>query len=779
VRGAVDLASGLGLGGTELATGAGFILGMAVSGLLLAVYLCARAARGAPRYGTLADGAVLLAEDGQVVAANPQAEAALGPAVGHALADILEGRLGEGSGAAREAVERLVRNGQPFRILARDAAGHAVELQGEPCGALARLVLRDAELVDAEIERQRRQAEAERAQASRSEAQSRDVAALMAGAPFAAWSRTADGVEWAAGGLATDAGVDLARPAAQAAAARRPGQAPDAGRERFRIELPAPPDAAAGPTQVLDVVEIAGPDDRRLGFAVDASTMLESERTLARFVRTMTETFAHLTVGLAIFDRNQMLVMFNPALVQMWHADPAWLATRPSLREIVDTMRASRRIPDMADFHAWRRRLTDLFKNTEAADYEELWHLADGSDIRVLARPHPHGSLAFVFDDVTERLRLEQQFRHLVDLRHATLDRLEEGLAVFGPDGLLQLVNAAFHTIWGTDAEAVRPSMHARDLLPLVRGMTVETDVWSRLMAFITGDATRQGWTARLTLGSGRILSARFAPLPGGSTMAVFGDVTDTERFAEALRERNAALEAAEEMRAAVLDRISHRLRTPLNTIFGFGQLLTDARLGTLGRDQARYSRGILESARHMLATVDEVTDLAALEVDPLRDPTEGIPLGETLMLTGRLLERRATEEGVGLLIVPPETDIFPSVDVGRLRQIVFGMMTDAIGRCRNGGTVELATRPGAGGAVEIFTRESPPRDTALDLGEAEAASLILPVIRRLLAREGGSFELTGGPGSGELSAICRFDTAAPPVRNAPVADTEAGETAG
>ena len=118
----------------------------------------------------------------------------------------------------------------------------------------------------------------------------------------------------------------------------------------------------------------------------------------------------------------------------------------------------------------------------------------------MLARPHPHGSLAFVFDDVTERLRLEQQFRHSVDLRRATLDRLDEGLAVFGPDGLLQLVNEAFHDIWGTDAETVRPAMHAGEIIPLVRGLTVETRVWERLLSFVTGSGARQAWTARLTL---------------------------------------------------------------------------------------------------------------------------------------------------------------------------------------------------------------------------------------------------------------------------------------
>ena len=460
----------------------------------------------------------------------------------------------------------------------------------------------------------------------------------------------------------------------------------------------------------------------------------------------------------------------------MWHADPAWLAGRPSLREIVDSLRANRRIPEMPDFHDWRQRLTDLFENTETADYEELWSLSDGSDIRVLVRPHPHGSLAFVFDDVTERMRLEQQFRHSVDLRHATLDRLDEGLAVFGPDGLLQLVNAAFHEIWGTDAVTVLPSMHARELLPLVRGLTVETEVWGRLMTFITGDGARQAWSARLTLGNGRILGGRFASLPNGGTMAVFGDVTDSERIALALRERNEALESVEEMRAAVLDQVSHRLRTPLNTIFGYGQLLTDRQFGSLVPKQREYAEGILESAGHLLAMVDKVTEMAALEIDPLHDAGADMPLGEMLMLTGRLLEKRATEEGVSLRVMPVDGDLGILCDAGKLRQIIFSMMTDAISRCRDGGVVELGVRDGTGigpdECVEVFTLETLPSGTVADLARAEANSLTLPVIRRMMAREGGGFDLRAGTGAdagASLSAICRFR-----ARVAPKAQPEA-----
>lgn len=74
----------------------------------------------------------------------------------------------------------------------------------------------------------------------------------------------------------------------------------------------------------------------------------------------MTETFAHLTVGLAIFDRNQTLVLFNPALVQLWQVEPAWLARRPNLRDVLDELRAIRRVPELDNFHSWRARLLGL-----------------------------------------------------------------------------------------------------------------------------------------------------------------------------------------------------------------------------------------------------------------------------------------------------------------------------------------------------------------------------------------------------------------------------------
>ena len=494
---------------------------------------------------------MLIVDNGIVIEVSAEAEELFGPMVGLPVVGqpaqaVMGNFFGDESSLVAEALAELERSGDAIHLLAADTTGRPFELLGQPRGGQLRLVLRGAALLDAELNLARAEIDTREKVVSQRELETETLTGLLAEAPLAAWNRTPDGkIVWSAGRVPTRHGTVAAADAAAMAAIRAQHQPDPVGPPggavstshavRFRLEVAGPEN---GKSIALDAIEADGVDGARLGLAVDASGALGAERTLVRFVRTMTETFAHLNVGLAIFDRNQTLALFNPALVQMWQADPAWLAGRPSLREIVDSLRVNRRISEMPDFHDWRQRLTDLFENTETADYEELWSLSDGSDIRVLARPHPHGSLAFVFDDVTERMRLEQQFRHSVDLRHATLDRLDEGLAVFGPDGLLQLVNAAFHEIWGTDAETVRLSMHASELLPLVRGLTVETNVWERLMTFITSADTRQPWGARLTLGTGRILGARFASLPDGATMAIFGDVTDSERIALALRER-------------------------------------------------------------------------------------------------------------------------------------------------------------------------------------------------------------------------------------------------
>ncbi len=84
-------------------------------------------------------------------------------------------------------------------------------------------------------------------------------------------------------------------------------------------------------------------------------------------------------------------------------------------------------------------------------------------------------------------------------------------------------------------------------------------------------------------------------------------------------------------------------------------------------------------------------------------------------------------------------------------------MTTDAISRCRDGGRVEVGARCSERKGVEIYTLETSQGSEAIDPAQAEAASLTLPFLRRLVAQEGGSFELRAGDDAMTLSAVCQF----------------------
>ena len=200
-----------------------------------------------------------------------------------------------------------------------------------------------------------------------------------------------------------------------------------------------------------ELTETPGPAGDAVGFALDADDLVAAEAWLRRFVETLTETFAHLPIGLAVFDKNRRLGLFNPALTDLVRIDAVWLAGRPSLRDFLERLRETRQMPEQKDFASWRRKLAELEEGARDGTYEENWQLPSGKIFRVTGRPHPQGALAFLFEDISSAIILERKYRSELELSQATLDRMSEAVAVFDASGMLVFVNSAFETLWGLD----------------------------------------------------------------------------------------------------------------------------------------------------------------------------------------------------------------------------------------------------------------------------------------------------------------------------------------
>ena len=100
--------------------------------------------------------------------------------------------------------------------------------------------------------------------------------------------------------------------------------------------------------------------------------------------------------------RSQRLVFSNAAYQRLWELDAAFLAAPPTDSEVLDRLRAARKLPEQADFRAWKADV--LCTATSSVEPQETWwHLPDRRTLRVVINPNPQGGVTYLFDDVSER----------------------------------------------------------------------------------------------------------------------------------------------------------------------------------------------------------------------------------------------------------------------------------------------------------------------------------------------------------------------------------------
>ncbi len=271
----------------------------------------------------------------------------------------------------------------------------------------------------------------------------------------------------------------------------------------------------------FDVTSVAR-GDSSLHFATDANAAVRADQERRNFVQTLGKTFAHLSIGLAIFDKRRELAMFNPALPELTGLSATFLSGRPSIDTVLDRLRETRILPEPKNYASWRERFSAVEASAKDGTYCEIWNLPDGRAFRVTGRPHPDGAFAFLIEDITAEVSLTRRFRSDIETGQAVLDTLTDAIAVFSSAGTLVMSNAAYAQLWSDNQSVGLEHRDLRSELQTWRNRSTPTRMWSELMDFAHMSAERKPWVDHAILEDGRNITCHADPISGGMTMVRF-----------------------------------------------------------------------------------------------------------------------------------------------------------------------------------------------------------------------------------------------------------------
>jgi signal transduction histidine kinase len=498
-----------------------------------------------------------------------------------------------------------------------------------------------------------------------------------------------------------------------------------------------------------------------IGFAQDFTDLENKQSELARHIAAHADVLENVAVAIAIYGPDTRLTFFNTAFAGLWRLEEDWLVTEPTLDELLERLRERRRIPEYADFRAFKRQQLSMFTSL-IEPQEELLHLPDERTLRLVISPHPFGGLTFVYEDVTDKLALERSYNTLIEVQRETLDNLYEAIAVFGSDGRLKLSNPAYAQVWQLSPADLTGEPHVGDIIEKQRAFFDDGGDWPELKRRIIARLTaHQAESARLTRRDGSILQAAIVPLPDGNVLLSYLDVTDSTRVEHALRERNEALETAGRLKSEFIANVSYELRTPLNAIIGFAEILTNQYFGELSSRQLDYSRGILDSSHRLLSLINDILDLATIEAGYMTLETQELDIHTLMSSVLSLSRERARKQNLKLEFDCP-TDIGMLYgDERRLKQALFNLISNALKFTPAGGTVRLASRRTADRIALIVADTGvgvPREDQARIFEKFERGSpaarqsgpgLGLSLVKSFIELHGGTVEMDSRPGVG------------------------------
>jgi signal transduction histidine kinase len=509
-------------------------------------------------------------------------------------------------------------------------------------------------------------------------------------------------------------------------------------------------------------------EDGAVGAAIDITEVQAARDELQRIEQSNAHTLDQLTAGIAVFGRDRRLIFHNAAFRALWDLSAEWLASGPDEGALLDQLRADRKLPEQSNYRDWRSK--HLAGHGSGTKVEYFWHLPDGRTLRVVALPDAApdigGGMTYIYENVTEQITLESRLKALSQLQGETLDHLAEAVAVFGTDGRLRLFNPVFAEIWHLSPTMLKNEPHIGEIIAAFRALHADNAAWDAIHQAVTDMDHRNQAAGRMQRPDDSVIDYATVALPEGMVMLTFVDVTDSARVERVLKERNEALEAADRLKSEFVQHVSYELRSPLQTIIGFSELLSDAASSSLTPEQREYMDHIESSSRSLLALINDILDLATVDAGIMALDIGEADVAAVVKSAVEGLRDRLNEQRIKLAIdIPKDIGTF-HVDEQRMRQILFNLVSNAVRFSNAGGhiRVEAARQEnwivfniiddGVGIPKDLMPAIFQAFETRATQGRRGGAGLGLSIVKSLVELHGGGVDIRSEEGKGTTVTV-------------------------
>jgi PAS domain S-box-containing protein len=353
----------------------------------------------------------------------------------------------------------------------------------------------------------------------------------------------------------------------------------------------------------------------------------------------------------------------------------------------------------------------------------------------------------------------------------AILDTTAEGIVMFDADGKINSCNRSAEALFGYDG----PDLVQRNLAELFAPES------QGAVSDYLGSIEGAGVASLLDHGRevlGRVRGGGLIPLSmtmgrtqanGPNFFAVFRDLSQTKNSENELRDARRLADRAANAKADLLARISHEVRTPLNAIIGFSEVMIGERFGALGNERyVEYMKDIRASGERVIAIINDLTDLSRIETGKLDLAFTSQSLNDMVESCVAVMQPQANRERI--IIRTSLAHMLPQVtaDARALRQITLNLIGNSIHLANAGGQVIVSTALTDSGEVVLRVRDNghglndnevaaamePFRTQAPSDQAPDASGVSLSLTKALVEANRAQFQIKTGAHSGTLIEV-------------------------